>query len=120
MFLKKGTKGIGFSFTEIDNGQIYLYVQFNEGKKIKTIGKYPESSFVKLTNRDLITYTKYELKIMRNEIFARNGYVFKKDGEMDNYFSRKGWYRAIRKTRNPNLSDIEKHNVNLILKLEKQ
>ena len=52
LFLKKGTKGIGFSFTEIDNGQIYLYVQFNEGKKIKTIGKYPESSFVKLTNRD--------------------------------------------------------------------
>lgn len=120
LFLKKGTKGIGFAFTENENNQIYHYIQFNEGQKIITIGKYPEASFVKLTNSDLLQYSKDELKIVRNEIFARNGYIFKEGGKMDNYFSNKDWYNSIKKTSNPNLSDIEKYNVNLILRLEKQ
>ncbi|MCK8520455.1 YARHG domain-containing protein [Aquimarina sp. D1M17] len=120
LFLKKGAKGIGFSFTETENGKVYRYIQFNEGIKIKTIGKYPEASFVKLTKEELGEYTKYELQIMRNEIFARKGYVFKKDGKMDNYFSTKEWYKTITKTNNPDLNEIEKYNVNLIITLEKQ
>nr|WP_233098837.1 YARHG domain-containing protein [Aureibaculum flavum] len=94
------------------------YIQFNPSNDIeKPQGKYPESSFVKLTLKELTELPKSELKIMRNEIFARNGYIFKSGGKMDTYFSKKIWYKPIKKD-NINFSDIEKHNIELILKLE--
>ncbi|NMH86137.1 YARHG domain-containing protein [Flavivirga algicola] len=120
LFLKKGTKGLASFHNETENGKVYHYIQFNEGNSIKKpIGKHPETSFVKLSANDLQSYSKDDLKIMRNETFARNGHVFKKGGAMEKYFLKKAWYRSMRKTRSPKLNAIEKHNVNLILKLER-
>ena len=36
--------------------------------------------------------SKIDLRIMRNEIYARHGYVFK-DNELRNYFEKQSWYR---------------------------
>ncbi|WP_109851002.1 YARHG domain-containing protein [Aquimarina sp. AU58] len=119
--LNEGQKGLVSYFFENLNGKNYHYIQFNEDNKIKLPkGQHPETSFVKLTDNDLLNYSKYDLKIMRNEIFARNGYIFKQRGEMDNFFSKKEWYNYIEKTDKPILNDIEKHNVSLILKLEQK
>ena len=74
-----------------------------------------------LTRKDLASYTKEELALIRNEIFARYGYVFKTQ-EYKDYFSNKPWY-----TQNPSfkgdeseLNPIEKANVGLIKTMEKE
>lgn len=121
--LDKGTKGL-VSFVIVDNvdeNTVKQEEQFNPDTKglKKAPGTYPETSFVKLSDNDLKSYSKSELKIMRNEIFARHGYIFKKGGEMDNYFSRLNWYKSVTKKVSVNLSDIEQYNVNLILRTER-
>lgn len=115
------TKGLKSTYSEIVDKKNTQFIQFNPAHEIeKPKGKFPETSFVKMTENELSIYSKNELKIMRNEIFARNGYIFKKGGKMDNYFSNKDWYSSINKINNPDLSDIEKYNVDLILKLEQK
>jgi hypothetical protein len=61
---------------------------------------------------DLRYVTKEQLKIARNEIYARHGHIFQtKDIQV--YFSKQSWYRE-----NPyftgKLTDIETYNVELI------
>ncbi|MEW7280381.1 YARHG domain-containing protein [Aquimarina sp. 2201CG1-2-11] len=119
VLLKKGDKGLASFYNEIENEKTHHYLQFNYHSTIKKpLGKYPETSFVKLTSLDLEGFSAKELKVMRNEIFARKGYIFKQGGEMQNYFLQKDWYQSLEKTTNPNLNNIEKHNVNLIRSFE--
>lgn len=119
LFLEKGSKGLASFYKEVENEKIYRYTQFNYRSPIKKpSGKYPETSFVKLTNDDLLNFSKQDLKLMRNEIYARRGYVFKQGGEMDLYFSKKTWYNSLEKTTSPSLNTIETYNINLIRKLE--
>lgn len=117
---KEKTKGLKSSYTKVtENNKNTLFIQFNPGNEIeRPKGKYPETSFVKLTRTELAQYSKNELKIIRNEIFARNGHIFKKNGEMFKYFSKKEWYKLLKKRRNFELSAIEKQNVDLIIELE--
>lgn len=111
---------VSHSFENL-NDKTKQNIQLNISKEVKVPkGKYLETSFVKLADSDISEYTKYDLKIMRNEIFARNGYSFKKGGDMDIYFSNQEWYNSIQKADNPKLDAIEKHNVSLISKFEKK
>ena len=83
-------------------------------------GKYPEGSKIYLDESDLIVYYgKDELKIMRNEIFARHGYIFQTD-DMRSYFAKQSWYRPERTNVDNLLSKIEKKNVATIKSAEKQ
>lgn len=81
-------------------------------------GKYPEGSTRTLTPSDVQGMSKYELKIMRNEIFARHGYIFKTD-DMKNYFLRQSWYVPLYENVDNRLSALEKSNVDLIKSYEK-
>ena len=81
-------------------------------------GKYPQSSYEKLSYSSLKEKSLIELKIMRNEIFARYGYSFKKEGEMDLYFSQQDWYRPQYQNVDAFLTDVEKKNVEMIRKVE--
>lgn len=70
-----------------------------------------------LSNAYLDLCSKSEVKLLRNEIYARHGYVFKLD-EYREYFGSKSWY-----TPNPNfdvsmLNAIERVNVDTIVKYE--
>ena len=72
-----------------------------------------------LTKEELSNYSKEELPFIRNEIFARQGYIFSNE-KYNNYFKTKKWYNP-----NPNfsgnpseLSTIEYANVKLIQSLE--
>jgi len=51
-------------------------------------GFFPEASERRMSHNELAGMSLQDLKIMRNEIFARHGYIFKTQ-EMINHFSRK-------------------------------
>ena len=86
-------------------------------------GKYiiSDSNTRLLTEEELSGYTKAELGLARNEIYARHGRKFK-TAEYNNYFSKCSWY-SINPNYNynddsSNLNSIEKKNAALILKVE--
>lgn len=76
-----------------------------------------------ITYNDLYTYSRYEIMLMRNELYARYGCSFR-DEEIRNYFLEQSWY-----TPNPNLmavdfsielfTDIERANLDTILNYER-
>jgi serine/threonine protein kinase len=77
-------------------------------------GVYPEGSTRSLTESDVRSLSRYELSIMRNEIFARHGYIFKSNPEMIKYFNNQSWYTPQYYDVTNMLSEIEKFNVNFI------
>ena len=81
-------------------------------------GDYPDASIRILTASELRGYTKEELKLMRNEIFARHGFIFKTD-KMQKHFAAKQWYEPKYNDVNSMLTDIEQQNIKMIQQLEK-
>ena len=77
-------------------------------------GKYIQASTRKLDREILKQMSSENLKLMRNEIFARYGYTFKKDGEMDKYFKKQKWYRTQHQKVEQYLTEIELYNIELI------
>jgi serine/threonine-protein kinase len=78
-------------------------------------GRYPEASTRYLSESDLAYKNCFDLKIMRNEVYARHGYIFKTPDMVD-YFTRQSWYRPSATTVDVinSFSPIEKRNVQLI------
>lgn len=58
-----------------------------------------------------------ELRLMRNYIFARRGYIFESE-DLKEYFEQFSWYVPLYYDVTPRLSDIEKYNVNFIKEYE--
>ena len=81
-------------------------------------GEYPIASNKTLQQQDLKNLSKYELTIMRNEIFARYGYIFNQGGDMDTYFRRTEWYNPRFTDVDNQLTEIEKKNINFIQNYE--
>lgn len=74
----------------------------------------------KLTESDLNGKTINELEVMRNSIYARYGYRFKRD-DLFNHFSQYSWYNPTTSdiTAVYNMtSDIEKYNIDFIKRHE--
>ena len=62
-------------------------------------------------------YSKYQLKILRNMMFAERGFAFKEGGEMRTYFENKSWYSpTIEDQSEIQLNDYDKE---FVLKLKK-
>jgi hypothetical protein len=80
-------------------------------------GLYPQTSMRYLTYSDISHLNSYELKIMRNEIFARHGYIFQ-TRDMSDYFNAQNWYRPLFKDVSSKLSEIERANVKFIKQYE--
>lgn len=80
-------------------------------------GDYPEASKQLLTANDLRYTSKEVLIIMRNEIFARHGYIFKRD-DLYNHFAKKPWYNPQHEDVSHLLTHIEKENIRLIKAFE--
>jgi hypothetical protein len=81
-------------------------------------GKYEFASKRLLTQQDLDGYSQLELKIMRNEIFARYGYIFK-TSDMKSHFGAQSWYRPSSADVMKMLTQVEKKNIELIKQYEK-
>jgi hypothetical protein len=80
-------------------------------------GDYLFASFELLDSTFLSKYSKKELRLIRNEIFARYGYIFKSE-DLISYFQGKSWYKPKRKNVDHLLTEREKKNIELILMLE--
>lgn len=90
---------------------------FNEDNEEYTEHEYSYVPNHLLTENDLIGLSKSELRILRNEIYARHGYIFKSQ-DLRDYFSTKSWYSPRYDDVSSQLSTIEKKNVEFIKKHE--
>ncbi len=74
-------------------------------------GDYPQASYKVLKPGELVGYTKEQLAIMRNEVFARYGYAFSKNEKLRLYFTKKEWYQAEKVSLDLVLTPIERKNL---------
>jgi YARHG domain len=82
------------------------------------VGSYPEASLRLLKPKDVENEMKEDLEFMRNEIFARHGYCFKKK-HLRQQFEMEEWYVPNTVDIKGFLTDIEKKNIALIKRYEK-
>ena len=73
----------------------------------------PTSSSQYLTETDLEGLSSYELRLARNEIYARHGRTFQ-DSELQAYFDSQPWYQPNPDFDDSLLSDCERENVSFI------
>ncbi len=91
----------------------------NEERKIAVwVGDMDKFQSVPLTPELLAGLTLSELRLLRNEFFARNGYKFVFPG-IAQHFEWREWYRPLEDQTKVTLNEIEKQNVELIEKIEK-
>lgn len=80
-------------------------------------GKYPQSSTKLLTEKDVENVKAAELRIMRNEIYARHGYSFKM-ADMGTHFDKLDWYMPVAVNIKTKLTPTEQKNAELIKRYE--
>lgn len=66
-----------------------------------------------VTSAELAGWSKAELRVMRNEVFARHGRIFQSP-DLQDYFSKKAWYRQNASYSDALLSDVDRENVKII------
>lgn len=71
----------------------------------------------RLSGSDLSSYTKSELRILRNSIFAKHGYIFKSE-DLKMYFSQFEWYKPEFNNVNHKLNSVEKENIKILKQAE--
>lgn len=83
----------------------------------------PDSASRKLTRADLQGLSKEELRLARNEIFARHGVIFDVP-DLDAYFGEKSWYQPTISLdefkENGNMNEYEYANLSLIVEMEEE
>jgi YARHG domain len=82
------------------------------------VGQYPQASKRLLQEDDVNNLVKAELETMRNEIFARHGYCFRRKN-LRALFEDKDWYIPNTVDVKKDLTEIEKKNIALIKRFEK-
>lgn len=79
---------------------------------------FDTSSEEVLSSIDLCMLTSEELRIARNEVYARHGYIFE-SSDLNEYFNEKSWYQeSTSELEDITLSYIEQQNVELISEIE--
>jgi hypothetical protein len=82
-------------------------------------GDYTFASTIPLIADILFHYNLEELRLIRNEIFARYSYKFKSE-DLQIFFKSKDWYESIYDDVTNKLTELEKLNVQLILNIEER
>lgn len=70
-----------------------------------------------LTSEFVSELSKADIYILRNSIYARHGYSFKKR-QLRAYFDKQDWYIPVHANIKSDLTEIEKKNIQLLLKYE--
>lgn len=76
------------------------------------------ASNTKLTKKDVENLKKGDLLIIRNTIYARHGYSFKKRA-LRVFFDAQPWYIPVHNDIKSEFTELEKQNIELLLKFEK-
>jgi hypothetical protein len=66
-----------------------------------------------ITGAELQGKSRDELRVMRNEVFARHGKIFQ-NPDLSGYFTRKSWYSQNLKYSDSLLTDVDKENIRII------
>ena len=105
---------VKFAYFVIDNyGFKKLITNTSEERKFSIVSERV------LSKKELRKYTKKELDIMRNEIFAEYGYIFK-TSKWSNYFKLKSWYKPNTEFSGSLLNEIEKINIKNIVSISSE
>ncbi|MDD6207230.1 MAG: YARHG domain-containing protein [Clostridiales bacterium] len=81
----------------------------------------PDSDKKYYKKEDLESLTREEVKLARNEIYARHGRIFKKDMKVKEYFESKDWYKGtVDEVSDSELNKYEIANRDLIVKYEEE
>lgn len=121
---ENGKTLVGPAIQYENSGDILLFLQ---GKEVTVNNAehsddiFPSSSTSYLTEAQVAALTKEQLRIARNEIYARHGYIFK-DAGLKAYFESKSWYVGTtdQTISDESLNAFEIANRDLIVKYEKQ
>lgn len=70
-----------------------------------------------LTTTDLKLLNKQQLRILRNEILARHGYIFNSP-DLKSLFSKQPWYKPNKDYKDDMLTAIDKQNIDIIASTE--
>ena len=103
------------------NGDFDEYGIFAKDRRIGSliesdpgVGRFYATEQVVLNGNILGSFRKETLRLMRNEIMARHGYVFQAQ-DLKDYFGREPWYKPGTDNSAIKLSFIEQLNVDLIV-----
>jgi hypothetical protein len=91
----------------------FLELAFVQAYSQNFPGKFPFASSRLLVPADVEDLQMSDLRIMRNEIFARYGHTFKSE-DLKEYFANQDWYVPAVTDATPLLSDLEKKNIEFI------
>lgn len=80
-------------------------------------GQYPKTSTKLLKESDVENMRPAELRIMRNEIYARHGYSFTLE-DMQKHFAQADWYMPVVLDVKDKLTPTERKNAELIKRYE--
>ena len=79
---------------------------------------YEKNASLELLDKDFVSnLTKADIFILRNSIFARHGFAFR-DKQLRIYFESYDWYMPVFGDVKDDLTDIEKQNIDLLLRYE--
>jgi len=107
---------------------LYSSIAYGQENKLSAFIDKFVSSEILFDNREstedwnatayLITLSKKDLRLVRNAIFARYGYIFK-DADLKAFFGNRKWYTpTIKNIAEIDLSDVDKANIDFIKSLE--
>lgn len=117
-----------YLFTDEDKSKIVKYTDTIDGE----VEEYEDYEFYSTTekvleknaSKDLLekdfvaNLTKADIFILRNSIFARHGFAFR-DKQLRIYFESFDWYMPVFGDVKDDLTEIEKQNIDLLLRYEK-
>ena len=92
--------------------------QSGQDEDLATLDRVYDEVMHKNNENILKTFSKQKLGYIRNTLFAKKGYIFTKNIEYANYFSKKSWYQGRYNTDNL-LNKEEQKFVEIIQKYEK-
>lgn len=92
--------------------------QSGQDEDLATLDRVYDEVMYKNNENILKTFSKQKLGYIRNTLFAKKGYIFTKNLEYANYFSKKSWYQGRYNTDNL-LNKEEQKFVEIIQKYEK-
>ena len=107
-------------YTDYSNNNSYSEPQYSQHSYSGNNGYMSVLSQRKLTYNDVSGKSAYELSVMRNSIYAKYGYRFKRQDLLD-YFNQFDWYYPTTSDAQAaynQMSEIERYNVNFIKKYE--
>lgn len=99
-------------YTDEETGKTEIYTTSKNRFASDAVFKI-NASKQKLTEKDLKNLRKLDMEIIKNSVFARHGYAFKKQ-TYRNFFEQTDWYIPVSNNVDSELSPMEKENVALL------